>query len=147
MELSPGGRWELCWSHQRRKKHVSEIKVILTIWHGERGGKKKLKMKERIKSERKCTQGHFRHRSCDINISFIFFFNEINCFPMTLKVISTSCGFLCWEWQWEATTWVRTWGGIRCLYSLVSLRICSNFRLSQTELFSEFSLAVTSGSN
>lgn len=46
------------------------------------------------KVRRKLAPWHFRHSSCDINISFIFLKNELNCFPVTLKVIGTECGFI-----------------------------------------------------
>ena len=131
----------------KEKKHVSEIKVILTTWRGERGKKGSWKW-ERIKSERKLTQGHFRQWSCDINIYFKKKKNR-NCCPVTLKVISTSCGFV----RPRGNDSEEGWDGyglgstIRHVYSLVSLDICSKFRLSWTELALEFSLAVTSGSS
>lgn len=147
MELSQGGRWEFCQS-QGRRRHVSPRSKSSWQLDMEKGKKKGSWKWERIKSERKLAHGHFRHRSCDINISFIFLKNEINCFPGTLKVIRTSCScILPREWQWDRQAWGRTGGVLRHVHSLVRLNVCSKFRLSQTELSPEFSTTVTSGSN
>lgn len=86
---------------------------------------------QRIKSERKLAPGHFRQRSCYINVSFIFFkWNKL----LSNDPESHQCQL--WlhtverEWQWWAMIQVSSWDGIRCLYSFVSLDTCSNFRLS-----------------